>query len=179
MLKDAEWKNIGKIWQLVDFKQSSPPSWDKYLKDQEEYWGEDRISGARSKDWQWKGSREQWLKQIRSQYKDYVDYCSKWHGKFSKGDVIPIVFPDRKNVIKLCVIENNKTTWEDTIELWLQRDIKLIPPSSKMVTEIFTFSTTVKKNGDPCFSSSQGVHNTEIGNGRVTIGDAVFSIKSA
>ena len=51
MLKDAEWKNIGKIWQLVDFEQSSPPSWSEYLKDQEEYWGEDRISGARSKNW--------------------------------------------------------------------------------------------------------------------------------
>ena len=55
MLKDAEWKNIGKIWQLVDFEQSSPPSWSEYLKEQEEYWGEDRISGARSKNWQWKG----------------------------------------------------------------------------------------------------------------------------
>ena len=179
MLKDAEWKNIGKIWQLVDFEQSSPPSWSEYLKDQEEYWGEDRISGARSKNWQWKGSREKWLKHMRSQYEDYVDYCTKWHGKFSKGDVIPVLFTEKNSVIKLCIIENNQTTWANTIELWLQREIKLIPPSSKFVTEVFTFSTTVKENGGPCSSWSKGLYNTHIGKSKVVIGDAVFSIKSA
>lgn len=177
MIRDTEWKNIGKVWQLIDFEQSSPSSWNKYLSEQEAYWGEDRISGGSSKKWAWKGSREKWLEHTKSQYKDYVDYCTKWHGKFSKGDVIPILTTQNNNVIKLSVIVNNQTTWGDTIELWLKTEFKLLPPSSKLITEVFTFGSTVKENGDPCSSWSKGLYRTQINEGKVVIGDAVFDIK--
>ncbi|KAF3980835.1 MAG: hypothetical protein HFP76_00025 [Methylococcales symbiont of Iophon sp. n. MRB-2018] len=179
MKKDFAWNGVGECWKLIDFQENVPPSWDKYLTDQEEYWGEDRISGSRSKDWQWKGSRSKWLEITREEYKSYVDYCTKWHGKFSKGESIPVLRTEKNNVLKLCVIKNDKTTWHDTLELWLLNDIRLFPPSRKLKTEIYTFSTTVDSRGNPCSSWSQGEYDTRIRQDKeVTIGDAVFEIVS-
>lgn len=177
MKKDIAWNKVGKTWRLVTFQENPAPSWDKYLKNQEEYWGEDRISGSRSFDWQWKGNRDKWLELMLKEYENYVAHCTKWNGKFKKGETIPILHTEKNNVLKLCVIKNNETTWHDTLELWLFKEFQVFPPSNKLKTEIYTFSTTVDKKGNPCNSWLKGEYDTQIvPNSKVTIGDAVFEI---
>lgn len=178
--KDTAWKGVGEHWKLESFQEFSPPNWSEYLRDNEKYWGEDRISGSRSKDWQWKGSREKWLEITKKDYESQLEYCTKWHGKFSKGELIPVLRTENSNVIKLCIVKNNKTTWHDTLELWLFNDIRIIPPSRRLKSEIYTFSTTVDSSGNPCASWSQGEFDTKIRVGKeVVIGDAVFTITGA
>jgi hypothetical protein len=173
---DMSWPDLSSKLKLISFNNSVPPSWPEYLTRQREYWGEDRISGKNSHSWSWKGNEELWLKEQKDSYRDFVEHCNKWLGKFSLGEVIPVIRTDTKATIKLCIVKNERTSWHDTVELWLFREVSFLPPRSQIRCEIYTFSTTVKADGTPTHSFQQGtpeVKFTEQDQG-VMVGDAVL-----
>ena len=133
----------------MSFTARKPPSWEDYLVERRKYWGEDRITGTRSSHFTWKGSESAWLEHTRAGYESYVIHCSKWLGKFARDELIPVFKTDRRSTVKLCVVKGNMTTWHDTVELWLFREVGLYPPRITLRCQVYTFSTTVKDNGDP------------------------------
>lgn len=152
MKRDMTWPVLSEQCVLKSFPRQAMESWEEYLKTQREYWGEDRISGSRSDMWEWKGSEAKWLERTKEDYADYLTYNSTWHGLFREGDTIPVVQTEKKNVIKLCRATNGKTTWGETLELWLYKDINFFPPKQQLRCEIIGFSTATNDCGDPTWS---------------------------
>jgi len=174
---DVAWGEVGTSWKLHSFKECHPPTWDGYLNEQRAYWGT-RITGRGSENFSWTGSEEKWLEYTRRGYENYVVHCSKWHGKFSKGELIPVLRTEGKNTIKLCIVKNEMTTWHNTIELWLCKEVSFFPPDSELKWELYTFSTLVDHHGRPTNYWKQGTPSVAFSkNGsKVSIGDASFEI---
>lgn len=144
--KDIAWPQVGERWRLLRFSRAPVQPWEIYLREQREYWGEDRISGERSHFWQWDGDERKWLDITKQKYRDYVEHCSKWLGIFTTKDGITAVRADRSNVLKLCIEQNGRTTLDKTVELWLFAEGGLFSPKETKC-EVYTFSTIVDDSG--------------------------------
>ena len=149
---DRSWNNIGKSWKLLSFETKQPESWENYYKNQKEYWGE-RIN---SNLWSWKGDIKKFEKEQLSKYHKYVEDCSKWYGLFSLNEEIPIIYTNKRNVIKLCKVKNESTTWNETIELWKFNDFNLFPPSIKRNCKLYTFGVIVGSEKNKLISHYKG-----------------------
>lgn len=144
--KDIAWPHVGQRWRLLRFSRTSVESWDIYLREQREYWGEDRISGKNSDFWPWDGDERKWLELTKKGYRDYVEHCSKWLGIFPTEGEITAVRADRSSVIKLCIEQDGRTTLDKTAELWLFAEGGLFS-TKETKCEVYTFGAIADHNG--------------------------------
>jgi len=149
---DSKWINIGKTWTLLSFEKNDPETWEEYLKEEEEYWGE-RIY---SKKWSWKGDRNKWIEYVEKEYQDHIKYCEKWCGIFSLNQKISVFHQDERNVVKLCEVIDEKIDWYKTIELWKYKDIRLFPTEFLTKCKMYSFGFLGKKTENNLISHNLG-----------------------
>ncbi|MDA9908605.1 hypothetical protein N9C86_01520 [Schleiferiaceae bacterium] len=189
MFRDRNWNklgDIGKKWKLIDFDESQPPSWEKYWKDQREYWGADRKDKKRVEHYFGKyNTEDNLLKDSRKKYEQFVDYLKEWNGLCKKNEIVQVIKLE-KNVIALSKQWTGKVKDHKDLEIWLKQKFKLGIIPKDFFCEIYSFGTIAKTTE---FSNEYGRVSHQLGKSQdknelieiidrnhIKIGDAKFEI---
>lgn len=90
-----KWKQLGDIgrrWELLQFDQREPPTWDDFWATQRAYWHADSPDKRRVQLYFGTDNTEANL--LAKTQKGYVDFCEhllKWHGVCKIGEVVDAV----------------------------------------------------------------------------------------
>jgi len=129
---EVDWTKLlgrDRRFKLTSFDQKlEVPTWDKWYREQREYWGADSEKGlARFHNFFGTSDPEgELIKYARKGLAEYTEYIKKWNGVFIPGDEVSLMsyLPGKPHILLATNTQGN-TKLEDhkDLELWLYEEV--------------------------------------------------------
>lgn len=132
-IKPIDWSSlIGGVrtFKVTSFQKKGLQTWEQYVADSREYWcadikdgpGRDRFVHAFGKSGK---PEEEFNKYCKKGFADYNEFCNKWLGLFSAGEIVYLTTYAPGQLCLLMSADKNNRSLRDhkDLEIWIQEEI--------------------------------------------------------